>query len=127
MRRLLLGLTLATLGAALMALPARAHHSFTAEFTADREITVKGKLTTIDWINPHIYYHLDVTDDSGNTTEWLFESFNPSWYRKAGITRSMLGEGQIVTITAYPAKDGTKNLGFFREIMFADGHKYMLH
>jgi Family of unknown function (DUF6152) len=109
------------------AVPAYAHHSFTAEFTDDHMIVVKGKLLSIDWINPHIFYHVEATDEKGNVTEWLFQSFTPSWYRKAGITRAMLGEGQIVTIEAYPAKDGTKTYGFFRKITFADGHEYMLH
>ena len=106
--------------------PAFAHHSFSAEFTDQDPIELTGVLTKVDWINPHVYLYLDVKDKNGKVTTWSLEGYPTHWFAQAGLKKSMLGEGQTVTISAFRAKDGTKQLGFLRKITYADGHFYQL-
>jgi Family of unknown function (DUF6152) len=105
------------------ALPAFAHHSFSAEFIADdtKLINVKGVMSKVDWVNPHIYFYVDSKDENGNPVTWRFENFPPSWWRQRGLTKESLKVGDTVTIEAYPAKDGTKYFGYGKIIHFSDG------
>ena len=99
----------------------RAHHSFAAEFDIDKPITLKGVVTKVEWVNPHVYMTVDVKDTSGKTTTWSVSTLGPAGIRRAGVTRTMLlSGGETVTIQAYHAKDST-NLAFMRKITFPDG------
>lgn len=103
--------------------PAFAHHSFAAEFNVDdtKMLSVTGVLTKVDWVNPHIYFYVDAKDENGKTVTWAFENFPPSWWRKYGLPKDILKVGEVVTVDAYSAKDGTKHLGYGKVIHFADG------
>lgn len=106
---------------------ASAHHSVTAEFNPGAKATWTGVISHIDWINPHSYVYLDVKDESGKVTTWSLETLPPGMLHRAGLTRDLLeGSGQVVTVLGYPAKDGTKNLGWIVTITYADGHVYKL-
>jgi hypothetical protein len=115
--------TLAILGFLLPGVALLAHHSLSAEFIADdaRLVTVKGVLSKVDWVNPHIYFYVDVKDASGKTEVWSFENFPPSWWRRYGLSRDLLKIGEQITVEAYPARDGTKTLAWAKIIHFADG------
>jgi len=104
-----------------------AHHSVAAEFHIDRSAEITGVITDMDWINPHSWVYLDVTDDDGNVVTWNLESLPTAMLRKAGLTKAMIiGDGQPVTIRAHAARDGTRTLGYILKITYADGHYYQL-
>ena len=105
------------------AAPALAHHSVSAEFIADdaKLVTVKGVMSKVDWVNPHIYFYVDSKDENGNTVTWRFENFPPSWWRARGLSKESLKIGDTVTVEAYPAKDGAKYFGYGKIIHFSDG------
>jgi hypothetical protein len=99
-----------------------AHHSFQAEFDIAKPMTVKGVVTKVEWINPHVYVHLDVKDDRGNVTNWAFETLGPGRMRAEGMSKQTFGIGKVVTLKGYGARDGSRNLGFLRTVTFDDGH-----
>jgi len=105
----------------LLALPLLAHHSITAEFDTSKSFTVKGTITKIEWVNPHAYVYLDSKDDKGAVTHYSFETGPPGNLRRSGVLRTMFAVGDAMTIDAYAAKDGSKNLGLVKAYHFADG------
>lgn len=106
---------------------ASAHHSVAGQFDRNKRVTLNGVISSIDWINPHIYVHLDVEDDSGATTAWRLESVPPAYLYKAGVTQEMLmGGGEPVSIEAILARDETQHLGFIIKIHYPEGHTYQL-
>ena len=103
-----------------------AHHSVPGQFDMSKPVTLKGVITKIDWINPHIYVHVDVKDGSGTTSTWALATLPTAMMRRAGLTReSLQGKpGEEVTINAVPARDGSKQLGWINKITYADGHSF---
>ena len=86
-----------------------------------------GRSLKVDWINPHIYIHLDVKDDQGVVTTWRLASLPTAMLRKAGITSQMLvGDGATVTADAILARDGTQHLAWVSKLTYEDGHFYQL-
>ena len=112
-------LVIALLGAAA---PALAHHSLQSEYDIEKSVTLKGTVTKVDWVNPHVYVYLDVKDASGGVTKWAVTTLPPGNLRRGGLTRQLLGYGETVSILGFRARDGS-NLAFLRTITFADGHK----
>ena len=106
--------------------PALAHHSVSGVFDQGRQITLKGVITKIDWINPHIHFSFDVKAADGKVTTWNIETLPTNFMRKAGITKeavwSNAAAGEIVTVQAYPARDTSLNLGYLLRITYPDGH-----
>ena len=101
---------------------ASAHHSVSGQYDASRPLTLTGVISKVDWINPHVYLHLDVKDaTTGQVTSWAVTTYSPAALRRVGATRANFGQGQAVTVLAYHAKDGS-NLAFLRRMTFADGH-----
>jgi hypothetical protein len=111
-----------TIAATLAAVPARAHHAFAAEYDSKIMLTLTGKISKVEWTNPHIYIHIAVTDPAGKVTTWALEGYPPNTLKRTGFPRDILKLGETVTITAYKAKDGS-NTGAGREITFANGSK----
>ena len=123
MIKLKLQSTIVIVGLLLAAIPALAHHSFTAEFNIDNVVTIKGTLTKVDWINPHIYFYVDVKDENGKVTNWAIEGHPTGFMRRAGVTSDMFVEGQTVVVEGWHAKDGTKSLMAMKSVLFQDGRK----
>jgi hypothetical protein len=111
------------LGFVLTALPVLAHHTIAAEFDTRQTVTVTGVFTKIDWINPHIYFYLQAKDQSGNATKWALESYPTGFFHRAGITRDLFKVGDTVTVTLYRPKDGSRNLGYLKEMVLPSGRK----
>ena len=111
--------------AALLYGSAYAHHSLGGEFDTRKTLTLTGVVSRVDWANPHIYVFLDVTDPAGKVATWRLECVPVAMARKGGVSMKMLmGNGEKVTVDAFPARDGTAQLGFLAKITYADGHHF---
>ncbi|MBM62732.1 MAG: hypothetical protein CL484_07260 [Acidobacteria bacterium] len=105
--------------------PVAAHHAFAAEFDADRPVEFSGTVTKVEWVNPHVWIHLDVDMDDGTQANWAFEAGTPNVLFRRGFTRRSLLPGTAVLVDGYQAKDGT-NRANGRDITLDDGTKLFL-
>jgi hypothetical protein len=104
------------------ALPLAAHHSFSAEFDATKQVTLEGKVVQMEWVNPHSWLQIDVTKADGAVEHWKIEGGSPSVLLRLGWNRNSLPAGTRIKVVAYQAKDGSLR-GSSREIEFPDGRK----
>src|SRR5579871_436139 len=98
---------MAGFGVLLAVAPAIAHHSFAAEYDSKKPVTLKGIVTKVDWMNPHVYFYIDVKDDSGNITNWGLEMGPPNGLQRSGWTRNTMKIGDEVVVEGTLAKDGS--------------------
>ena len=110
------------LASMLASVPMHAHHAFAAEYDSNQMITLTGKITKVEWTNPHIYIHMDVADTAGKAASWSVEGYPPNTLKRTGVTKSLFKEGDTITVTAYKSKDGS-NTGAGREVTFSDKSK----
>lgn len=104
-----------------------AHHSVTGQYDPMNRVALTGVITKVDWINPHTYLYLEVSNEDGTTTTWRLESAPTAMLRKARITPEMLMDGgSVVTVDAIVARDGTENLAWLYRIDYPDGHSFQL-
>ena len=112
-----MGLILAATGVSLSA-----HHSFAAEFDAKKPVLFKGTVTKMDWLNPHVWIHMTVSQPNGTTEAWMVEGGAPTVLFRRGFTKTALLPGTQVVVDGYRAKDGTNKMNA-REITLPDGRK----
>ena len=102
-RKLLLGIGLVLLAA----VPVVAHHSFAAQYDRTKSINFKGKVTKVEWMNPHVYFYIDVRDEqTGKITNWAFEMGAPAVIQRNGWTRNSMKIGDLVIVEGTRAKSG---------------------
>ena len=110
-----------TVGAVAAVAVANGHHSVSGVFDSERPFEITGVVTEVEWINPHIYLHLEVTGEDGDAALWRLETAPTAFMRKAGITKAMLwGDGESVTVTGI-ASHTLPNVGWIRRITFTEG------
>jgi hypothetical protein len=114
---------LAIVGGLLLGLvPLSAHHSFEAEYDRNKKVTLKGKVTKVEWQNPHVYYYVDVPDQAGKIVNWAIEVGAPNGLYRNGWRRDSLKIGDEVTVEAFLAKAGGPHANG-NSVILADGKK----
>jgi hypothetical protein len=117
-------MTLAATAALLVALgrPVLAHHSFSAEFDSNKQVTLAGEVVMMQWVNPHSWLHIDVKKPDGAVERWQIEGGSPSVLLRLGWNRNSLPAGTRVTVVGFQAKDGSFRASS-RELRFPDGRR----
>ena len=113
------GLTI-VLGLMAASAPVFAHHSFAAEFDGNKQVTLNGVVTKVDWVNPHAYIYVDVKGDDGTVVNWAIETGAPNVLYRQGWRKDDLKTGDMVTLTAFLAKDGSHTPAA-RDVKLPDG------
>ena len=112
----------AGLACVVAAVSTEAHHSFAAEFDANKKVTITGTVTRVEWMNPHARFYVDVKDETGKVVNWDFELASPNGLMRRGWTRSSLKAGDVVTVVAYGAKNAPY-VANASSITMSDGRK----
>ena len=100
--------------------PTFAHHSETAEYDVTKPVKVTGTISKVEWMNPHIWFYVDVKDENGKITTWGISSAPPGILLRRGITKDVLKIGAVVNVEGSRARDGSNNASG-RKVTFADG------
>jgi len=125
MRRTLTGIAAGAglgIGLLLATAPVVAHHAFSAEFDASRPVALRGKITRMEWINPHAWLHLEVTKEDGTVENWMIEAGPPGALIRRGWSRESVMPGIEVLVEGYQAIDGDFRANG-RDVTFPDGRR----
>jgi hypothetical protein len=102
------------------ATPVFSHHSEAAEYDGTKVIKVTGTIKKVEWQNPHVWFYVDVKDESGKTATWGFSLAPPGSLMRRGITKDALKIGAVVNVEGARARDGSNNASG-RRVTFEDG------
>jgi hypothetical protein len=118
-RNLLAGAAIG-LGLLFIGGPVLAHHSESAEYDATKPVKITGTIKKVEWMNPHIWFYVDVKDENGKVTTWGFSGGPPGMLLRRGITKDVLKIGATINVEGSRAKDGSNNASG-RKVTFPDG------
>jgi len=120
MMRSLLTIPVVAFGLTMFGQPILAHHSESAEFDQSKPVKVTGTISKVEWQNPHVWFYVDVKDETGKITTWGFSNSPPGSLMRRGITKDALKIGAVVNVEGSRARDGSNNASG-RRVTFADG------
>ena len=123
MKKTIMMLSAVSFGIVLYAMPMLAHHSFAAQYDGQKKVTLKGIVTKVEWMNPHAYFYINVTDEKGKVANWALEMGAPAGLQKQGWTRNTLHIGDEVIVNGSLAKDGSKLANANSVVMASTGKK----
>ena len=116
------GLIGTALGLILAAAPVAAHHAFAAEFDSTKPVRLRGTITRMEWINPHSWLHLDVTQEDGTVESWMIEAGPAGVLVRRGWTKDSVEPGTEVVVEGYQARDGSRRANG-RDVTLPDGRR----
>jgi len=112
------------LGVLFAAIPLMAHHSFAAEYDSKQPIKITGAVTKVEWLNPHVYYYVDVKGGDGKLVNFAVEGGTPNQLYRQGWRKNSLRIGDVITVNGFKAKDGSNHLSG-RLVTLSDGRRVL--
>src|SRR5437016_149612 len=122
MKRYLVAISSLCIGLLLAAVTLLAHHSFAAEYDNNKPIKFSGKVTKVEWLNPHIYVYVDAKDESGKNVNYAVEGGAPNGLFRQGWRKDTLKIGDPISVEGFLAKDGSNTVNA-RAWVLPDGRK----
>ena len=106
--------------------PIAAHHAFGSEFDAKRPVLLRGKVVKMEWVNPHAWIHVEITNADGTKEVWMVEGGSPNSLLRRGVTRASLPLGTEIVVDGYQSRDHALKRANGRNVTFPDGRKLFL-
>ena len=124
MRRILITIVIAS-SLAVAAAPVAAHHAFAANFDAEKPVRFEAVITKMEWINPHVWIHIDAQMPDGSVEQWMIEAGSPNMLFRQGLNKNSVQPGMRVIVDGYQARNGSKRANG-RDLTLPDGRKLFL-